>query len=276
MEGYRELEKPESERKTGRKWRKNDAEVRISQLVNKEFQPERRNEPKELPELKPVQLRRHVNAEANRLHGGIKPEVIGQVLVTAAESKSRAANSFEARAEQALSGRTHAPVAAEQSPTLTIDTYVETISREDMLELAGKIETEGSNLRQMYETHLIGEKALRRLIAEHLKGGNLQEAVRKEMVEHEIDFERDPQMRDKDHLHPESQQHFAAPTVPQRQYELEIDDEPKPKAVRVKRRAAPRKTKAREPKKKSGALDALMYTVIVVLLFLVIYLALKK
>src|SRR5580704_14192390 len=101
MEGIPSIEKPDSERKSGRRWRKN-AEVKISQLVNKEIQPDGKDELQELPQLKPIELRRNVHAEANQLHGGVKPEAIGQVLVTAAESKSKAVQSFEAKAERAI------------------------------------------------------------------------------------------------------------------------------------------------------------------------------
>ena len=51
-------------------------------------------------------------------------------------------------------------------------------------------------MRQIYETHLVGERGLRRLVAEHLRGGDLNKALRREIVEREIDFERDPALRD--------------------------------------------------------------------------------
>ena len=55
---------------------------------------------------------------------------------------------------------------------------------------------DGSSLRQIYETRLVGERGLRRLVAEHLRGGDLKRAFRREITEREIDFERDPAMRD--------------------------------------------------------------------------------
>lgn len=74
--------------------------------------------------------------------------------------------------------------------------YVETMSSEELLDLAEKIHINGDNLRHIYETHLIGERGLHRLIEEYKKGGDLQEALRREMLERERDFERDPAMRD--------------------------------------------------------------------------------
>jgi len=98
-----------------------------------------------------------------------------------------------------LEADTHPKPAIEKATAIAMDKHVETLSRNDLLELSSKIVVDGGSLYQMYETHLIGEKALRRLVAEHLGGGNIREALRRELVEHEIDFERDPLLRDKAH-----------------------------------------------------------------------------
>lgn len=76
---------------------------------------------------------------------------------------------------------------------------VRTMKRPELLELSEKITVEGASLRQIYETNLIGEKQLRHLISEYLQGKDIQKSLRREMVEHEIDFERDPIMRDRIH-----------------------------------------------------------------------------
>lgn len=73
---------------------------------------------------------------------------------------------------------------------------VDTMSREELLQLGERIEIDGNSLRKIFETHLIGERGLRRLVAEHLRGGNLRKALKREVLEREIDFERDPAMRD--------------------------------------------------------------------------------
>jgi hypothetical protein len=73
---------------------------------------------------------------------------------------------------------------------------IETLNRNDLLSLSEKIVLDGSSLRQIYETHLIGERGLRRLVAEYLHGGDVKKILRKEIVDHEIDFERDPAVRD--------------------------------------------------------------------------------
>lgn len=70
-----------------------------------------------------------------------------------------------------------------------------TLNRADLLSLSETIMIDGSSLRQIYETHLIGERGLRHLVSEHLTGGDLKKALRVEVVEREMDFERDPALR---------------------------------------------------------------------------------
>jgi hypothetical protein len=132
---------------------------------------------KALPE-KPAESRRKA-PEARALHIPEAPEHLGHVLV-AAESKPAA--SYEKAPEPAAKPLT--------------ERRVETLNRRELLEISEKVKVEGSSLRQIYETHLIGERGLRRLVAEHLRGGDLKKALRREIVEREIDFERDPAMRD--------------------------------------------------------------------------------
>jgi Skp family chaperone for outer membrane proteins len=71
------------------------------------------------------------------------------------------------------------------------------MNRQELLRLSEKIVIDGSTLRQVYETHLVGEQGLRRVITEHLRGGDVKKALRREIVERDIKFERDPMMRDR-------------------------------------------------------------------------------
>jgi hypothetical protein len=118
--------------------------------------------------------------EARQLHGEVEaPGHIGHVLVAAeAPERSRGASPHE---------RVQIPA----------NKRIETLSRSELLSLSEGIAVEGSTLRNVYETHLIGEQALRRLVAEYFHGGDIQKALLREIVEHEIDFERDPALRDK-------------------------------------------------------------------------------
>lgn len=136
------------------------------------------------PSIKEVIKDRKTAPEAQRLHVVPKAEKrIGHLLIT-----------NEAHSEVETSIRTT------DKPEIQVekldDKKVMTMNRVELLKTSEKVLVEGSTLRQIYETHLIGEKGLRRLLSVYLKGGNLAKALRKEIVEREIDFERDPQLRD--------------------------------------------------------------------------------
>ena len=128
----------------------------------------------ESPEAKP----RKRQPEAHEHQG--QPEHLGKFLV-AAEAKKPLKTTLEKRPDTARR------YSAQQ---------IETLSRAELLKLSKEIIVDNSSLRQIYETHLIGERGLRRLIIEHLKGGDVKKALRLEILEREMDFERDPAMRD--------------------------------------------------------------------------------
>lgn len=119
--------------------------------------------------------------EAQLLHAPKKTsEHIGKVIVTA-ESKP-------IEKSLAMSPEMIIPHLSEQK--------VHTLSRQELLEISSKINVGDSSLRKIFDTNLVGEKGLRRLIAVYMTGGDLAKALQNEIVEHEIDFERDPAMRD--------------------------------------------------------------------------------
>ncbi len=73
---------------------------------------------------------------------------------------------------------------------------VQHLSRQELMILSEKIEINGSNLWQIYMNKLIGENGLRRIIHEHIHSGNVIEILKQEIMEHDIDYERDPAIRD--------------------------------------------------------------------------------
>jgi hypothetical protein len=89
----------------------------------------------------------------------------------------------------------HVLVTTEPGPERVSAKRVETMSRTQLLELSEAIKLDGSSLRQIYETHLIGERGLRHLVAEYMRGGDLKQTLREEILERERDFERDPALR---------------------------------------------------------------------------------
>lgn len=57
------------------------------------------------------------------------------------------------------------------------------INRDELMELAVKIEINGSNLRNIYDTRLINEQGLRRLVNMSLNGLDIGSALREEIIE---------------------------------------------------------------------------------------------
>lgn len=86
-------------------------------------------------------------------------------------------------------------VEAKAKPELA-NLKAQTMSKLELVLLAEKINIDGTNLRQVYEARLLGERGLRRVIAIYLRGGNVKRSLRRELIEKEIDFERDPSLRD--------------------------------------------------------------------------------
>lgn len=128
-------------------------------------------------ELADIEADRSKAPEAVRLHSSVAPERIGKVLVKAEAEKSKPR--------------------IEITTLKPIDRHIETISRADLLDLSAKTLVDGSTLRKVYEASLITEKGLRRVLIEHLRGGDIKRALKRELVEREKDFERDPNIRDK-------------------------------------------------------------------------------
>ena len=110
-------------------------------------------------------------------------ERIGHVLVAASSN-----------AEKAATVRVNKPPKLESADAKK---RAESMDRSELLAISQTIAVEGTSLRQIYESQLISEKGLRRLVAEHLRGGNIGRALKRELVERQIDFERDPILRDK-------------------------------------------------------------------------------
>jgi hypothetical protein len=152
-------------------------------LGHHEAEPEQAsNENKNV--LKP---QRNLGPEASQIHGKkVTQEHIGHTVVTA---ETRVAETIELKAPNLEAKKVEA-----EPPK--IQKNIETLNRIELLKLSEKIIVDGTSLREIYETHLVSEKGLRRLVTEHLKGGNIKKALRREIIEREIDFERDPAMRD--------------------------------------------------------------------------------
>jgi hypothetical protein len=148
--------------------------------------------PRSAGERRPTaaELRRTPAPGAELLHAkNLPPQRIGHVLMTAqAERATRRTPVPEAQPKT---------VEAAASKALSPEEQAETMTRNELLTLSEKIAVDGATLRQIYQTHLVGERGLRRIVTEYLRGGDIKRQLRRELVEREIDFERDPILRDR-------------------------------------------------------------------------------
>jgi hypothetical protein len=67
----------------------------------------------------------------------------------------------------------------------------------EVLDIAEKVDVNGTSLRTIYESKHITEPGLRRLTQEFLRGGDVASALKHETQVKEMQYERDPQMRDR-------------------------------------------------------------------------------
>lgn len=74
---------------------------------------------------------------------------------------------------------------------------VQHMEHHEVLAIAEKVVVDGTSLRKIYEAKQITEPGLRRLTREYLRGGNLKATLQHELAVKQMQYERDPQMRDR-------------------------------------------------------------------------------
>lgn len=72
---------------------------------------------------------------------------------------------------------------------------IEQFTPSEIDKAAQKVKFEGVTLKELQDTKRLDERGVRRVLAEHLRGGNVNEVLAKELLEKELSFERDPRMR---------------------------------------------------------------------------------
>ena len=78
----------------------------------------------------------------------------------------------------------------------SIEKPVAVLSKNELVKIAENIKIDGTTLKKIFESHLISEKGLRRVISTFLRGGNIKRALNREILQRQIDFEKDPVLRD--------------------------------------------------------------------------------
>jgi hypothetical protein len=87
------------------------------------------------------------------------------------------------------------PTTIEQAKAAKIP--VETLPLKDVVAVAETIPAGATTLNRVYETNLISERGLRRVVAEARRGGNVARVLQEELLIKELSYERDPRMRDR-------------------------------------------------------------------------------
>ena len=78
----------------------------------------------------------------------------------------------------------------------SIEKPVALLSKNELVKVAENIKIDGTTLKKIFESHLISENGLRRVISTFLRGGNIKRALNREILQRQIDFEKDPVLRD--------------------------------------------------------------------------------
>jgi hypothetical protein len=116
-----------------------------------------------------------------------KKELLGMVSLKAAETAPRR-EPQAAQADTAPERRREAPARAKA---------IETMPRAELLKAGEAVRVGATNLRRVYETNLITEQGLRRLVGDFERGANVQAALQRELIEKEMSYERDPRLRNR-------------------------------------------------------------------------------
>ena len=87
--------------------------------------------------------------------------------------------------------------ALEARPENTRPQSAETMSRQELLEASDHIAVGATTVRKVYETNLISERGLRRVVGEYRRGGDVRRVLAEEMLSKELSYERDPLLRDR-------------------------------------------------------------------------------
>jgi hypothetical protein len=74
---------------------------------------------------------------------------------------------------------------------------IQHMDHREVLEVAEKLVIDGTSLRTIFESKQITEPGLRRITREFLRGGDVKAALQHEIQVKEMQYERDPQMRDR-------------------------------------------------------------------------------
>jgi uncharacterized membrane-anchored protein YhcB (DUF1043 family) len=143
-----------------------------------------------------------------------KASTTEQRPMTTASAERPTANRLEStrseqsRAERSTSGILEAPAVVlaaaaslraerkrETEPAVDFAKKIEAYSPQELDRAAEKIKIDGTTLKELARAHNLDERAVRRVVGTFIEGGNIKEALTHEMVQKELQYERDPKLR---------------------------------------------------------------------------------
>lgn len=84
---------------------------------------------------------------------------------------------------------------AESGKPVDFTKAVEAYSPQELDNAAEKIKIDGTSLKELSRAHHLDERAVRRVVGEFIQGGNVKEALSREIIQKELQYERDPKLR---------------------------------------------------------------------------------
>jgi hypothetical protein len=118
-----------------------------------------------------------------------QPERLGRMLVEAPAILLTGANIQQP--ERGISASKEAVRA------VNFNKKVEDYTTPELKQAAEKIRMDGTTLKEMWDSGRLDERALKRVMKEFVEGRSVRAALNKELLEEELRYERDPQLRDK-------------------------------------------------------------------------------
>lgn len=103
---------------------------------------------------------------------------------------------------------------------------VSAMTREEVAKAADEIVVGAATVRQVFETNLISERGMRRVVAEAKRGGDVHRVLAEEMMIKETGYERDPRLRDQPVQHSPVAASVQPPASPTNPYLQQTSEEP--------------------------------------------------
>jgi hypothetical protein len=148
-----------------------------------------------------IKTERKLKAVSKRLESQIRQtqeRIDNQAKVVRQQAREQYRQSARlSKVEAAPKVEAPSPAAVEALDRSVPPESIRSMQQPELLALAERIDVDGTSLRTIFEARQITEPGLRRIAGEYMRGGDVKKAVQQERMVKEMQFERDPQMRDR-------------------------------------------------------------------------------